>query len=222
MNIKSYIIDSENITGFSEYYNRLPKYFQKRVDIKHFQKEKNLSLCGGLLLEYVLKEQGNDLLLRDIQVGDNGKPYFADMAEFQFNISHSGTKVFLAVSENNIGCDVEFIRDINMKIADRYFSENERLYIKNAQNEAEQKERFFDLWTLKESFLKVRGAGLSLPLTSFDILIDDEIRIVQNAYLCEYKFGLFDFNDGYKYAICAENAKNNVISEPKLLNFNDI
>jgi 4'-phosphopantetheinyl transferase len=38
--------------------------------------------------------------------------------------------------------------------------------------ESPQRQRFFELWTLKESDVKSRGMGLSIPLNKFPFDLD--------------------------------------------------
>jgi phosphopantetheine--protein transferase-like protein len=64
---------------------------------------------------------------------------------------------------------VEEIKPIDLKIARRFFTKREHAHLLEWP-EALRTERFFELWTMKESYIKLKGAGLSLPLSSFDVL----------------------------------------------------
>ena len=86
----------------------------------------------------------------------------------QFNLSHSDDWIVLAIADNRIGVDIESTARKNdvMAIADRYFfgSEIEEL---TSFDDSEQRQRFFDYWTLKEAYMKARGEGISLGLSKF-------------------------------------------------------
>ena len=101
-----------------------------------------------------------------------GRPTIAnahpDVSGLNFNLSHSDRIVTLAVTrECQIGIDVEDLgRRAPLDIADSFFSPDEARQLR-ALPEAMRPERFFDFWTLKESYIKARGKGLSLPLDQF-------------------------------------------------------
>ncbi len=86
---------------------------------------------------------------------------------FHFNISHAGDYVVGVVSDGEVGCDIE--RNVNapLEIAEHYFYSAEREYIEAASDPGKA---FFTLWTLKESYMKMTGRGMSLPLDSFEII----------------------------------------------------
>ncbi len=87
--------------------------------------------------------------------------------ELDFNLSHSAEMVVLAVSDRAVGVDVEHIaRDSDIDRLDRCFSATERAGLL-ALAPPGRRRRFFELWTLKESYLKARGVGLRLPLDAF-------------------------------------------------------
>lgn len=87
----------------------------------------------------------------------------------RFNLSHTENLIVCAVALNaEIGVDVENIGRMSafQDIADRFFSPQEADAVRNAGSN-EQPERFCDFWTLKESYIKARGMGLSIPLDRF-------------------------------------------------------
>lgn len=115
----------------------------------------------------------------------NGRPEIASPAltsNLRFNLSHTKGLVACAVTLNDdLGLDVENTdRRLNLKIADHYFSpfEAEQLRTLDA---SQQRERFFRLWTLKESYIKARGLGLALPLDGFSFRFDGDSPSVQFA-----------------------------------------
>ncbi len=86
-----------------------------------------------------------------------------------FNLSHTEGMIVCALSADlELGIDVEDItrEGETVKIADRYFSNIEHQDLL-ALGEDEQDNRFFDLWTLKESYIKACGKGLAIPLDEF-------------------------------------------------------
>lgn len=117
---------------------------------------------------------------------ENGKPY-AEGAAF-FNISHSGSFAAAAVSDFEVGVDIERIRAVNLKIADK-FCGDEREYILSAEN---REKAFFEIWTAKEAYLKKCGTGLTVPLDSFSVIGRKDIRS-------------FCYED-YIITVCAEEA----------------
>jgi len=88
---------------------------------------------------------------------------------FVFNLSHTDGLVALATSAHGeLGVDVEWSarRGRTVELAERYFAAPEIEALRALPEEA-QRPRFFQLWTLKEAYIKARGLGLRIPLHSF-------------------------------------------------------
>jgi 4'-phosphopantetheinyl transferase len=89
--------------------------------------------------------------------------------ELSFNVSHTREIVACAVAwDRPVGVDVETIREPPLDLVDRYFAPPESAALR-ALAPADQREAFFALWTLKESFIKAIGMGLSMPLDRFAV-----------------------------------------------------
>ncbi|MCI5700737.1 MAG: 4'-phosphopantetheinyl transferase superfamily protein [Lachnospiraceae bacterium] len=200
---KIYISQTKELTNdelFRRLYYIVSEERRKKIDKLVFRKDKILSLAAGILLKKSLSDIGiNEFCL---EYGKYGKPYIKNKNIF-FNLSHSEDMVMCAVSDMEIGCDVEKISDIDMEIAKRFFCVNEYEMIKKEQSDEKKKDMFFRLWTLKESFLKATGYGMSLSTNSFCISIENKkISVAHNVNDKKYYFTEYDYNDGYKYAVC--------------------
>jgi 4'-phosphopantetheinyl transferase len=108
-----------------------------------------------------------------------GRPFISyprSATPLHFSLSHTDSFVACAVSPcERIGIDVETIdrRAAYLEIARAFFSPEE-LDDLNSLPAPQQKDRFFDLWTLKEAYVKARGMGLQLPLNEFSIHVAPE------------------------------------------------
>ena len=71
------------------------------------------------------------------------------------------------LSDCEVGCDIEKNANAPLEVAEHYFYHSELAYIKAAKN---KDKAFFTLWTLKESYMKMTGRGMSLPLDSFEVI----------------------------------------------------
>ena len=111
-----------------------------------FKNEKDQLRC--LLSSYLV----NCLSKKEIKKNDMGKPYFEDGP--CFNISHSGRYVVMAVSDKEIGVDIEEIIEKNMDMLLRIFNEAEAKMIKEHAD-------FYYLWCAKESLIKCTGSSIS-------------------------------------------------------------
>jgi 4'-phosphopantetheinyl transferase len=100
---------------------------------------------------------------------DHGRPEVAAphaARALRFNLSHTRGLAMIAVArEREIGVDVEDTSrsgEVVESLAER-FAPNEVRELA-ALPPARRRQRFFELWTLKEAYGKARGLGLSLPL----------------------------------------------------------
>ncbi|MEP6610390.1 MAG: 4'-phosphopantetheinyl transferase superfamily protein [Mucilaginibacter sp.] len=96
--------------------------------------------------------------------GLNKKPFIktGNQRNLQYNLSHSGDAILLAVADSVVGADVEFINHnfgYREVLADN-FSAFEVHYI----TEADSIHRFFKLWTRKEAITKATAQGLDCDL----------------------------------------------------------
>jgi 4'-phosphopantetheinyl transferase len=100
--------------------------------------------------------------------------------ELSFNVSHTDGIVVLAITSTNaLGVDVETVhREAPYDVASQHFSAHEYAALK-ALPESLRRRRFFELWTLKESYVKARGLGLSIPLKKLSFDLDTRPRTVR-------------------------------------------
>lgn len=136
-----------------------------------------------------------------------GKPFLGQDPSFSFNLSHSGNWVAAAVAGRGqlLGVDIEEIRPVGLGVAKRFFAPKEyRSLI--MEDKLCQTDFFYDLWTLKESYLKANGAGLALPLDSFVIRKDkaeQRISIAQTHSAHAFFFRQYAVDPGYKLSVCS-------------------
>lgn len=108
-----------------------------------------------------------------------GRPFLVAYPDLSFNISHTEGLIALAVAQRGaIGMDVERLqtRRATSALADFSFAASERIAL-NAIGAEEFDEAFFTYWTLKESYIKALGTGLSTPLDSFAFSVEGDKSI---------------------------------------------
>ena len=200
---------------FSEHYSKMPQYRREKIDILKRRGDKIRSLGAGVLLYRALESVGVDKNA-EIAVGKNGKPFLKDFKNVHFNLSHSGDLVMCAISEFEVGCDVELVKSGRLDVAERFFTPEEREFICLGYDEKTKNESFFRLWTLKESFIKANGAGLSLPMNVFSVLPGENgtCSLVYDGK--NYVFYEIDNVRGdYKAAVCVYGGA--VENKPKIV-----
>lgn len=134
---------------------------------------------------------------------DGGKPYIQGREDFYFNLSHSGRWVVIAYGDSPVGIDVQHIHTKQDKIQQicRLFTHDEAEYVLEVE-ETHRIERFFQIWTSKESYLKYLGTGLRKALNSFSVLPDGEHL---GIHFCS------SFHDDYCMALCAQKAASEIV-----------
>jgi len=139
---------------------------QLRANRFHFERHKRRFIVSRASLRktlgYYLESDPSRL---EFSYGPRGKPVLAstnDARKLCFNMSHSNELALCVVTRNcSIGVDLEYIRpnpDVEL-LAKNFFFSREYEAISVFPPDRKQKE-FFNLWTLKEAFLKATGEGL--------------------------------------------------------------
>lgn len=149
-----------------------------------------------------------------------GKPQIVDnQSAPRFNLSLTDGVAILAVhAQAELGVDVEYHghgRSM-LEVADQYFSALEIAELQTLPT-AEQKRGFFRYWTLKESLVKAKGEGMSVPLDSFSFratknagstvhpatLIDAPAHFIDDASKWDFRF--FELGEDYTGAVSVSN-----------------
>ncbi len=141
------------------------------INISLTPKERS-KFCIEKLKEICINEYGFDFEDEDIHREEHGKPYFINNTKLHFNISHSKEMGVIVVDESPCGVDVELLRKTKYNVADRFFTEDEKSWINQAEGD-EKIARFFKVWTGKEAYTKMLGCGLTVQLNTFSVLSDE-------------------------------------------------
>ena len=142
---------------------------RERVLRFRFDKDRRLSLAGGLVVAHALRSRG----VRDLAMsfGEFDKPRLAHEGGVHFNLSHSGTCCACAVSDAAVGIDVEVRQRMDEGVARICFQGRERAWLLAQEDPGWA---FTRLWTRKEAYLKLLGTGLSREANTFSALPGDE------------------------------------------------
>jgi len=177
-----------------------------RLERLHRDEDFQRGVVGGLLVSHLVRRVVHGVKeILHFGTGEFGKPYLLRHPGLHFNISHSGGWVVCAVSSSPVGIDVEEIRPVDFDIARRFFSRSE--YDELMQRApADRLDQFYNLWTVKESYVKMNGHGLSQPLDAFAVCrsVSKQIgflagdRPVEGVVAC-----VSDGLERHKLAMCA-------------------
>lgn len=191
------MLESELHRLIPDHFAGFKNKFRNQIALQH-------SFFGDLLLRMVIARHfqfsHNKLI---ISFNNHNKPSIQNRPDFHFNISHSGEWVVAAFSNKQVGIDIEKIKPANFAVADRFFSVDEVNFL-NALDEKIRDDWFFRFWTIKESYLKAIGTGLSKPLSSFVVSFDNEkINLMDDGLPVAVNLHQMDFDRKYKLSVCA-------------------
>ena len=160
------------------------------------------SFCRQVLSRYADVPPGDWAFEK---VGE-GKPRLLDPPlPLDFNLSHSVDWMVCAVSGGvPVGVDIEHLarkRDV-MRLARRFFGEGEVEALERLAD-GEQRQGFFDLWTLKESAVKARGEALP-PLLNKMVFVQEPAASGPSKIStdCSGSYLLLDPVPDYRLALC--------------------
>ncbi len=158
-------------------------------------------LLGRLLLRYMLKKHYS-LTNNAIQIiyNEHGKPALT-VDTIHFNIAHSGDWVVCVIANKPVGIDIEKIAKFRPAVAKRLFSDDDYNKLM-ALDDAARTDQFYTLWTLKESYSKAIGRGLTIPFNAINIKksrLNQLFKTSDNYLLKQY-----NINSTYKLAVCSK------------------
>lgn len=123
-----------------------------------------------LLLSQYADVMPEDWIFKKNEYGKPSIEYPLIGLPLMFNISHThGLIASIITLRHSVGIDVECVKremEDHIRIAENNFSPDE---VQNMLSlpPGKQRKRFYELWTLKEAYIKAKGAGLSIPLGGF-------------------------------------------------------
>ncbi len=135
------------------------KYSFDELENSEFMDFDFLTSITRMKNEVAKKEKAASNILKNKYIGDyeidaNGKPV---SDKCFFNISHDCGFVALAISEEEVGVDIEQLRKMDSKLLNYAFNAEEREKIKSSK-------AFFAVWTNKEALCKCNGVGIRMKM----------------------------------------------------------
>ena len=147
-------------------YNWMPVQRQNRLkSMKHIGTRKQMALSYLLMVYGILQNYEIDIRKKEMDFGNRGKPFFKNMPDVHFNMSHCDLGVVCAISDSPVGVDIQDFGKGFENIIKMVLSQDEQ----NKYREAESPDKYFiHAWTVKESVVKCFGEGLYMDVKSID------------------------------------------------------
>lgn len=202
---------------FEGFYKRikphLPESLQSKIDSFRFVADKQRSLMGDLIVrQFYAKTLNLNPMKIEFDYNEHEKPSLKNHPKAHFNISHSGDYVVVAFSDCPVGVDIEKNKGNRLKVAKRFFTREELDDLNAFPEEQEQIDYFYTLWTLKESYMKALGKGISMSLSSFSFKkFYTDYRLSYSTEDMGYQFTTYKVHPDYACHLCSK-----YISKPKM------
>lgn len=158
-----------------------------------FVPSKRNSAIAWLLLAQAVRQEYGLLLQEDFCFAPGGKPYLSGYPKLHFNLSHCNKAVACAISSAPIGLDVEQIQPVKDSVLRFVCNAEEIAQVQQAPN---PQIAFCQLWTQKESLLKLSGEGLRRELPGL-LQQTDEVEFFSHVYA----------EKGYALSCCAKKGE---------------
>lgn len=187
----------------------------------YFARDQRRYLMTRALLRTVLSRYA-PIAPRDwtFQTNPYGRPHISnkqsEAAKISFNISHTNSLIVIGVTHTlTLGVDTENHQATRSTIGiTQYFSTEEASALDRLPEDRRQ-QRFYEYWTLKESYIKARGMGLSIPLDSFSFTfqnnnIDFYVHPDQGDTSNNWNFLQLEIEGTYVLALCVQSWGNRI------------
>ena len=188
-------INDFNTEDINNFYDKIPKLKKDKISKFKNYESKVRSIIGEMNLKELLAKKNISYNSLDYYINKYGKQYLKNDKIF-FNISHSFDYVITAISNNEIGIDIEKVRQTPIKIINQFATEKEKEYILSSNKNIE--ERIFKIYTLKEAYFKMLGINLNNILEVEFIIENDKIYCNDK----NVKVGFINDIKGYIIAYC--------------------
>ncbi len=123
-----------------------------------FLKGKVQCALAYLLLIHALREEGIFDEMPEFYYGEHQKPYLKNYPDWNFNFSHCKNAVCCVLSRDEVGVDIEEIKEYKEELAAYVCNEEELKLLHDSDNQADD---FYKLWTRKEAVFKMLGSGIT-------------------------------------------------------------
>ncbi len=176
-----------------EYERITPLLSEQRRCYCDDKKSLNAKLCSAFsyaVLRYILKKDYGIDACPVFSFRGHGKPFMENI-DLSFNISHSGNIVMCTVTEKETGIDIQHIRPITIRAAEKFCTSEEMERVRSCDDKDREICR---LWCIKESRGKLTGKGFQEGFSAFsaDSLIENGEAVCltcENGFIsaCGYK-----------------------------------
>jgi 4'-phosphopantetheinyl transferase len=193
--------------------NHLHVYYgtAERENVSSFEARR----CLKELLALYTDTEANDV---NLSYGLNGKPFWKQFPEIQFNVTNAQHVFALAFVRNSrVGIDVENLnRVVDVKaVAEFLLSEKERTRFYST-HEKFYAEQMINAWTRKEAFVKAYGRGMSFPVQQVEVsfLLNETASVNATHWSerekSEWYLHSFDLAPSYRGAVAVHGKINSV------------
>lgn len=179
--MKLYLFNDINNFDYSKHLDCLPE--ERRKKALNYKQEIDRKLCVAsyILLKNALKgSYGIDSSI-NLRYSEHGKPYLTDYENIFFNISHCKYGVVCAVSDYEIGVDIQDIRPFKENVPKKVFCIEEQELLDKA---TDKNREFARIWSKKEAYFKMLGSGLTRKMNEFNTLDKNYIQTFDYEDFC--------------------------------------
>lgn len=163
----------------------LPKIRLEKVQKLKDENAKRLSVAVYLLLRKVFRKHLIKIEKYEFDYMDDGRPVIIN-SPLQFSLSHSGDYVAVGISNNQVGVDIQEMKEIDFDSRRFVFSEEDEKFF---QESKDKMDAFYSLWAIKEAVYKFDGTPFK------EVTIKDAASItVEN----NYKLAFISLSGNYK------------------------
>jgi len=171
--------------------------------------DKFKAMVGKLMLLHFAEQLGYSAdWLNQLSTNYYGKPSLPNFPAF--NISHTDGMIVCTLAskpDTILGIDTEMVRPIEMKHFESCFNEQEWANIQGAESPLQL---FYQYWTMKESFIKADGRGLSLEPIQV-ITADDMKSAWEKGKRQQWYFHALSLHPHYQTHLCLAHPEEDII-----------